>query len=104
MRETLTTVLDLMFGHEDDYVNNPKDPGGATKCGITHRTLAVIWGVAGVTPAQVKALTNEEAVKIWRRSYGAQFGGDLLSVGIDFMVFDCDVSVAPYGRLNHYSA
>ena len=95
MRETLTTALDLMFGHEGGYVNTPKDPGGATKYGITHRTLAAHRGVASVTPAQVKALTKEEATKIYRRSYWVQSGGDMLPVGVDFMAFDYGVNSGP---------
>ncbi|WP_238481586.1 glycoside hydrolase family 108 protein [Pseudochrobactrum algeriensis] len=95
MRETLTTALDLMFGHEGGYVNNPKDPGGATKYGITHRTLAAHRGVASVTPAQVRALSKEEAIEIYRRSYWVQSGGDLLPVGIDFMAFDYGVNSGP---------
>ncbi len=95
MRETLTTALDLMFGHEGGYVNNPKDPGGATKYGITHRTLAAHRGVSSVTPAEVKALTKEEAAEIYRRSYWVQSGGDLLPVGIDFMAFDYGVNSGP---------
>ncbi len=95
MRETLTTALDLMFGHEGGYVNNPKDPGGATKYGITHRTLAAHRGVQSVTPAEVKTLTKEEAIVIYRRSYWVQSGGDLLPVGIDFMAFDYGVNSGP---------
>lgn len=95
MRETLTTALDLMFGHEGGYVNNPKDPGGATKYGITHRTLAAHRGVASATPAQVKALSKEEATEIYRRSYWQQSGGDLLPVGIDYMAFDYGVNSGP---------
>ncbi len=95
MRETLTTALDLMFGHEGGYVNNPKDPGGATKYGITHKTLAAHRGVSSVSPAQVKALTKEEATEIYRRSYWVQSGGDLLPVGIDFMAFDYGVNSGP---------
>ena len=46
-----------------------------------------------VTPAQVKASTKEAAAKIYWRTYWVQSGGDLLLVGIDFMVFVCDVSI-----------
>lgn len=95
MRETLTVALDLMFGHEGGYVNNPKDPGGATKYGITHKTLAAHRGALSVTPAQVKALTKEEATEIYRRSYWSQSGGDLLPVGIDYMAFDYGVNSGP---------
>ncbi|MDP8249939.1 glycoside hydrolase family 108 protein [Pseudochrobactrum saccharolyticum] len=84
-----------MFGHEGGYVNNPKDPGGATKYGITHKTLAAHRGVSSVSPAQVKALTKEEATVIYRRSYWVQSGGDLLPVGIDFMAFDYGVNSGP---------
>lgn len=95
MRETLTTALDLMFGHEGGYVNNPKDPGGATKYGITHKTLAAHRGLVSVTPAQVKSLTKEESTEIYRRSYWSQSGGDLLPVGIDYMAFDYGVNSGP---------
>ncbi len=95
MRETLTTALDLIFGHEGGYVNNPKDPGGATKYGITHKTLAAHRGVSGVSPAEVKALTKQEATVIYQRSYWTQSGGDLLPVGIDFMTFDYGVNSGP---------
>ena len=95
MRETLDTALDLMFGHEGGYVNNPKDPGGATKYGITHKTLAAHRGVRSVSPGDVKVLTKQEATEIYRRSYWTQSGGDLLPVGIDFMAFDYGVNSGP---------
>lgn len=95
MRQTLDIALDLMFGHEGGYVNDPKDSGGPTKYGITHRTLAAHRGVGSVTPAQVKALTKVEATEIYRRSYWVQSGGDLLPVGIDFMAFDYGVNSGP---------
>ncbi len=95
MRETLTTALDLMFGHEGGYVNNPKDPGGATKYGITHKTLAAHRGLASVTPTQIMALTKQEATEIYVKSYWTQSGGDLLPIGIDFMAFDYGVNSGP---------
>ncbi|MGQ5718455.1 glycoside hydrolase family 108 protein [Pseudochrobactrum asaccharolyticum] len=95
MRETLTIALDLMFGHEGGYVNNPKDPGGATKYGITHKTLAAHRGVASVTSAQVRALAKQEATEIYVKSYWTQSGGDLLSIGIDYMAFDYGVNSGP---------
>lgn len=84
-----------MFGHEGGYVNNHNDPGGPTKYGITHKTLAAHRGVKSVTAAQVKALTISEATEIYRRSYWVQSGGDLLPVGIDYMAFDYGVNSGP---------
>lgn len=94
-RETLPEALRLMFGHEGGYSNNKNDPGGPTKYGITHRTLAAHRGVASVTAAQVKALTLKEAEEIYRRSYWAQSGGDLLPVGLDYAAFDFGVNSGP---------
>lgn len=94
-RENLAVSLDLMFGHEGGYVNVKSDRGGPTKYGITHRTLAASRGVASVTAAQVKAMTREEAVEIYRRSYWSQSGGDLLPSGLDYAAFDFGVNSGP---------
>lgn len=94
-RETLPTALALMFGHEGGYANNPRDPGGPTKYGVTHRTLAAHRGVKSVTAAQVKALTLAEAEKIYRKSYWTQSGADLLPAGLDYAVFDYGVNSGP---------
>lgn len=84
-----------MFGHEGGYVNVKSDRGGPTKYGITHKTLAAARGVTSVTAAQVKAMTREEAVEIYRRSYWAQAGGDLLPSGLDYAAFDFGVNSGP---------
>lgn len=94
-RETLPEALRLMFGHEGGYSNNRSDPGGPTKYGITHRTLAAHRGAPSVTAAQVKALTLKEAEEIYRRSYWTQSGGDLLPVGLDYAAFDYGVNSGP---------
>lgn len=31
-------AFEIVIGHEGGYVNNPKDPGGETKYGISKRT------------------------------------------------------------------
>jgi peptidoglycan LD-endopeptidase CwlK len=54
---------------EGGFVQDPKDPGGATNFGITHRTLAAWRGVPTVTPAQVAALTYDEAKDIFFAKY-----------------------------------
>lgn len=94
-RETLPEALRLMFGHEGGYVNNPNDPGGPTKYGITHRTLAAHRGVRSVTAAQVRDLTLSEAEEIYRKSYWMQSGGDLLPRGLDYAAFDFGVNSGP---------
>lgn len=95
MRETLPHALALMFGHEGGYSNHPNDPGGPTKYGITHRTLAAHRGVRKVEAWEVKALSLREAEEIYRKSYWLQSGGDLLPKGLDYMAFDFGVNSGP---------
>lgn len=46
--------------HEGGYVNNPDDPGGATKYGITQRDADVVW-----PGLNVKDLTLEQAQEFY---------------------------------------
>lgn len=45
----------LIVGHEGGYVNDPRDPGGETKFGISKRAFPRL-DIAGLTLAQAKAI------------------------------------------------
>lgn len=94
-RETLPVALDLVFGHEGGYSNVKTDKGGPTKFGITHTTLAAHRGKPSVSAREVQAMSREEAVEIYRRSYWGQAGGDLLPPGLDYAVFNSAVMSGP---------
>lgn len=101
MRENLDVCIRMMFGSEGGYSNNPKDPGGPTKYGITWKTLRAYRGLPAVKkPSQsdidaVKALTLDTAEAIYRANYWTQAGGDMLPAGLDYMVFDFGVNSGP---------
>lgn len=101
MRENLEKSLVYMFGHEGGYVNDPNDPGGPTKYGITWKTLRASRGLPSKKEfdnsdvQMVKNLTLSEAEEIYRKNYWTQAGGDLLPAGIDFMTFDFGVNSGP---------
>lgn len=86
----LTLVLDL----EGGFVHDPRDPGGATRYGITRATLARARG-RPASVADVKALTRQEAGAIYRKSYWAEVGGDALPAGLDLAIFDFGVNSGP---------
>lgn len=62
-------IIDLLLVHEGSaYTNDPADAGGPTRWGITQANLAS-WRGHVVTPADVQALTRDEAAAIYRAQY-----------------------------------
>lgn len=63
-------ILDHVLKNEGGFVNDPKDPGGATNMGITAATLGA-WRKLGrsCTPSEVKAMTRDEAIAIYKKRY-----------------------------------
>ncbi|WEK50298.1 MAG: glycosyl hydrolase 108 family protein [Candidatus Kaistia colombiensis] len=96
MRGNLDKCLRLIFGSEGGFVNNPKDPGGATKYGITAATLGA-WRKLGraATPDEVKRLQLAEAAAILEGQYARSIRFDDLPAGIDYAVLDFAVNSGP---------
>lgn len=84
--------------HEGGYADNPKDPGGATKFGVTRRTLAAWRGVSpwtALSKDEVKALGRDEAGRIYRKLYWERCRCGDLPAGLDLVVFDYAVNSGP---------
>lgn len=92
--ESFDRALALVLELEGGFVADPRDPGGATRYGITRATLARARG-RPANVADVKALTRAEAGAIYRRSYWAEVGGDALPPGLDLAIFDFGVNSGP---------
>lgn len=60
--------VDKIFKREGGYVDYENDGGGATNMGITIGTLSR-WRNRKISKSEVKALTKDEAVKIYRSYY-----------------------------------
>lgn len=90
-------ALQFVLGWEGGYVSHPRDPGGATNLGITHRTLSdyrarfPAWGL----PGDVRNLTKPQAAKIYRAGYWDPIRGDELPRGVGLLVFDAAVNHGP---------
>lgn len=76
---------------EGGYVNHPRDPGGATNMGITHKTLAD-WRGGPVTIAEVRTLTKSEAITIYRKKYADPINFDNLFPGVNLIVLDSAIN------------
>lgn len=72
-------VIDVVLRHEGGYVNNPNDPGGATKYGVSLRFLADytqydVTGDGKITVDDIKAMTVDDAKKIYKDLWWNKFG------------------------------
>lgn len=90
-RETFDSALALTVSFEGGFSDHPRDPGGATKYGIT-RAVLEDWRGTVVTRADVMALRRAEAAAIYRRLYWELVGGDDLPPGVDAAMFDFAVN------------
>ena len=75
-------AFQITVGVEGGYVNDPADPGGETKFGISHRSYPDIG---------IKALTLDQAKDIYRRDYWQAASCDSMPERIGHLVFDCAV-------------
>jgi lysozyme family protein len=53
-------IINFVLSEEGGYVNNPLDPGGETKFGISKRAYPNL---------DIKNLTREQAIEIYRKDY-----------------------------------
>lgn len=77
-----TTAVDVVLDHEGGYVNDPDDPGGETKFGISKRAYPDL---------DIASLEVEDAEEIYRRDYWQECGGPDISdfdVGLAVTVLD----------------
>lgn len=57
-------VVNMILNHEGGYVNNPRDPGGETKFGISKATYPHL---------NIKSLTREQAKDIYYRDFWLKY-------------------------------
>lgn len=84
---TLEQSLELLLRHEGGFVNHSKDPGGATRYGITE-TVARSHGYKG----KMTELPLDLAKSIYKKDYWDRIRADDLPASIRFHVFDAAVN------------
>lgn len=76
-------AFDIIIGHEGGYVNDPRDPGGETKYGISKRAYPTV---------NIKDLTLDQAKAIYKKDYWDATDAESISGTARLMVFDCSVN------------
>ncbi|HSG54928.1 MAG TPA: holin-associated N-acetylmuramidase [Paracoccaceae bacterium] len=89
-------IAEQIVAREGGFVNDPADPGGATKHGVTIGTLRRlgldITGDGAVSIDDVEAMTPPRAADIFVDHYFLRPGLDKLPTGIQASVFDMYVN------------
>lgn len=75
---------------EGGYTNHPRDPGGPTNMGITLKDLSN-WRHAPATADDVKNLTRDEALQIFRAHYWMPVHGDEMPLPAAQVVYNTAV-------------
>ena len=76
--------LRFVLDHEGGYINDPKDPGGETKWGISKRYHL---------DCDIKNLTPEQASEIYYNEYWSASGCPMLAYPMCLVVFDTAVNM-----------
>jgi len=84
MTDKFERAVAVVFVHEGGYINNPRDPGGETKWGITKRWHPTV---------DIKKLTREEARNIYYTEYWEPNGFEFLPEMMATKVFDIGVNI-----------
>ena len=72
-------VINNAVQEEGGYVNDPNDPGGVTKFGVTLRDNAPLLEKLGIKTAEdMKSLTREQAMRVYRENYWGKSQANLL--------------------------
>lgn len=99
--KSIQQIADEIIAREGGYVNDPDDPGGATKYGVTIGTLRALGvdvdGDGRVTTADVRKLTRVQARDIFVEHYFHRPRIDELPPVLQASVFDMYVNAGSNG-------
>ncbi len=94
--KSVTEIAEEIVAREGGYVNDPDDPGGATKYGVTIGTMRRLGldltGDGRIDRRDVKRLSREQARDIFVEHYFRRPGIDRLPEAIQPSVFDMYVN------------
>lgn len=80
-------AVEVVLAHEGGYVNNPNDPGGETKFGISKRSYPSL---------DIKNLTKQQAIDIYYRDWWVKYRyREIADVDLATKVFDLSVNMGP---------
>jgi len=94
MAHTFTDALGLVLREEGGFVDDSRDPGGATNLGVTARTWHS-WSGQPATNDIMKALTPAKVSPLYKGWFWDKIAGDGLPIALALAVFDFAVNAGP---------
>lgn len=91
-KENFPTCLAYVLESEGGFVDDPRDPGGATNKGVTQAVYDDYRKLIAKPKQSVRFITNAEVGEIYKHQYWDAVKGDLLPKGLDYVVFDYAVN------------
>lgn len=88
MKESYAKAQQLVLVYEGGKVDDPQDPGGRTNQGVTQRVFSAYLREHGMPARDVYSMTVAERDVIYRAQYWDRVRGDMLPVGVDFVIYD----------------
>ncbi len=86
-------AIALMIDIEGGYVDNPHDPGGATKYGITQRTLDGLRARFPLLPANVADLAPSQASTVYESVQWEEIAGNELDPALAVLALSVAVNM-----------
>jgi lysozyme family protein len=91
MQSSYDEALRHLLRHEGGYTDHPDDPGGPTNFGITIYDYRK-YVKPEATAADVKAMSLDDAVALYKSKYWNALACDALPPGVDYALFDYGVN------------
>ena len=93
-RHTFTDALTVVLKEEGGFVDDGRDPGGATNLGVTARTWHS-WTGKPASREAMRALTQTKVAPLYKAWFWDKVGGDRLPVALALAKFDFAVNAGP---------
>lgn len=90
---TFNNCFDRLIGHEGGYVNDPADPGGETKWGISKRSYPHL---------DIPLLSREEAKAIYEKDFWNVLSPAKLPASVVYQLFDFAVNSGPDTAIRYF--
>ena len=99
--ELFKKALQFVLNREGGFVNNPKDPGGATNKGITQNTYNAWLKKNGRPARDVRTITDAEVKAIYYNNYWLAAGCHKMTPKFAVVCFDTAVNMG-VGRVKPF--